>query len=282
MSYHNRTNYWTSSQFANWIRGVKRPHTGTGKEWREWEKLAKKSHPIRFWIAEEGLRYLQNIVRWPTDMIYDAKCYLRNRFSDHTHALTAHSNHLKRGQWVDVGNRFLPCLFDTLVDFVEIELAYHNAFCDSAASKQFSAPWWSKAPFNFSTWRSQEAGLNYLDWAKKLVYNETWGVCPEDPNYNTLSEQAIQAKEIETLYLWYLNVYLKRPEPMDLSGWSAHCALMRKKYGSGIFNSDLETVEDRSNGDVAHKLLSKLEREYEEEDTEMMCRLIKVRHSLWT
>ena len=108
MSYHNRTNYWSCSQFANWIRGVKEPSCGSGKEWREWNKLAKDSHPIRFWIAEEGLFHLQNIVYWPADMIHEAKRYLRYRFSDNTHALIAHSNHLKRGQWVDVGNRFLP------------------------------------------------------------------------------------------------------------------------------------------------------------------------------
>ena len=34
--------------------------------------------------------------------------------------------------------------------------------------------------------------------------------------------------------------------------------------------------------DRAHKLLYKIEQQYEKEDTEMLIRLIKVRHSLWT
>jgi hypothetical protein len=34
--------------------------------------------------------------------------------------------------------------------------------------------------------------------------------------------------------------------------------------------------------DRAHKIMQKMEREYEREDEQMMFRLIRVRHALWT
>jgi hypothetical protein len=40
--------------------------------------------------------------------------------------------------------------------------------------------------------------------------------------------------------------------------------------------------ETRALGDAALKKTREIEQAYEEEDTEMMCRLIKVRGSLWT
>jgi len=40
--------------------------------------------------------------------------------------------------------------------------------------------------------------------------------------------------------------------------------------------------EDKKASDKAHKLLDKIEKAYEKEDTEMLIRLIKARNSLWT
>jgi hypothetical protein len=38
----------------------------------------------------------------------------------------------------------------------------------------------------------------------------------------------------------------------------------------------------KKQSDKAHKLLQKIEADYEKEDEQMMIRLIKVRHGLWT
>ena len=116
-------NYWTCSKFADWIRGTTKLKCGTGKEWREWEEAAKARYPIRWWIAEEGLDKLQDIWCFIPERINDVRYYINNRWVTKTHALTAHPSDIPRGQWRDVGNRFLPCLFNELVDFVEIEQA---------------------------------------------------------------------------------------------------------------------------------------------------------------
>ena len=77
---------------------------------------------MRYWIAEEALDYLQDFITWPVRKIYDIKYYINNRWVSKTHALTASVKDIPRGEWRDVGHRFLPCLFNELVDFVEIEL----------------------------------------------------------------------------------------------------------------------------------------------------------------
>jgi hypothetical protein len=43
-----------------------------------------------------------------------------------------------------------------------------------------------------------------------------------------------------------------------------------------------KTPELKKMSDKAHKLLRKIEADYEKEDEDMMIRLIKVRHGLWT
>ena len=119
-----RTTYWSCTKLANRIRGKKKPLAATSEDWDVWHKEAKQAHPIRYWIAEEALDKVQAFIWWPVDKIYSVKYYINNRWVTRTHALTAHPRDIKPGQWMDVGYRFLPCLFNELVDFVEVELAW--------------------------------------------------------------------------------------------------------------------------------------------------------------
>ena len=115
--------YWTCSKFADWVRGTPKGEAKTSEGWDNWHKLAGQSK-IRYWLAEEGLDYLQKVVFYVPDTLYSIKYYINNRWVTKTHALTAHPRDIKPGRWCDVGNRFLPCLFNELVDFVEVELAW--------------------------------------------------------------------------------------------------------------------------------------------------------------
>ena len=115
------SNYWSCTPFADWIRGTKKLSAGTSEEWDDWTTAAQMKHNFRYWLAEEGLSYLQDFVTWPVRKLYDIKYYINNRWVTRTHSLTAHPRDIKPGQWQDVGNRFLPCLFNELVDFIEVE-----------------------------------------------------------------------------------------------------------------------------------------------------------------
>jgi hypothetical protein len=276
-----RSHYWTIGKFADWLRGTPKLKCGTSEEWDAWYASSAKAHPVRYWVAEEGLDHLQKIVYYIPDKLNDVRYYINNRWVTRSHALTAHPRDIAPGAWRDVGNRFLPCLFNELVDFVEIEQAWHHCIWSDDAKTKFETPWWRKGWLRWRTWRCPEAGMEYLKWASTLTneeFLEEGEKHKAEPTY-----QAKAAKEIIELYTWWTTTYRNRPDPMDASGWSAHCDAMRVKYPGSFFSSlNSKDPEDRKASNKAHKLLSKIEKAYEKEDEEMMIRLIKIRESLWT
>ena len=275
-------NYWSCTPFADWVRGTKKISAGTSEQWDDWTTAAQMKHNFRYWVAEEGLGHLQDFVTWPVRKIYDIKYYINNRWVSRTHSLTAHPSDIKPGQWCDVGNRFLPCLFNELVDFVEVETAWsHIAWGDEKDRAKYDPPFWASGWFRWRTWRSPQAGLDHLDWAMTLTNND-W--CePDHLEYGKPTGQAIRAKEIKELYTWWTTVYPTRPDPHDASGWSDYCEAARLANGGKLswLGSD-KSPELKKMGDKALKLTTKIEAAYEKEDTEMMIRLIKARDSLWT
>ena len=279
----SRTHYWTCSKFADWLRGTAKLKAGTAEEWDSWTTTAQMKHSFRYWLAEEGLDYLQNIVYYPTDKLYDIKYYINNRWVTRTHALTAHPRDVRPGNWSDVGNRFLPCLFNELVDFIEIEKAWmHIAWGSEADKAKYKAPFWASGWFRWRTWRCPQAGLDHLAWEMTLT-NSEW-LEPDHKDYGQPTPQAKRAKEQLELYTWWTVTYRNRPDPYDTSGWSAYCEAAREANGGSLWGSlkSDKSPELKKMSDKAHKLLQKIEAAYEKEDEEMMIRLIKARDSLWT
>lgn len=274
-------NYWTCSKFADWLRGTTKGGAKTAEGWDEWERRAKAAYPIRWWLAEEGLDYLQTFVMWPIDRLYDIKYYVNNRFVTRTHCLSAHPRDIKRGSWCDVGHRLLPCLFNELVDFVEIELAWaHIAWSDKEERLKYNAPFWATGWFRWRTWRCPQAGLDNLDWQSKLTWGENEGFEPGDLNIGKPTPQAERAKELLALYKWWTEVYRNRPDPHDASGWSEYCERKRQEGGSLLSNAKDPALKEF--GRIALDKTHEIEEAYEREDEEMMIRLIKVRKALWT
>lgn len=277
-----RVNYWSCSKFADWIRGTAKPECATGEDWNKWHKTAKGKSRFRYWMAEEGLDILQDIVNFPLDVYHNVRSYVTNRWVYRTHSLTAHSKHIKPGEWRDVGNRFLPCMFDELVDFVEIESAWHHIVWSSEARAKFGEP--SRFKFYSGKWRCPEAGLDYFRWAAELTNSDY--VDENDPEYGNPTQQALSAREILKLYDWWVNVYPMRVDPYDASGWSEYCDRMRKEKGEDeedwTFLPNEKSEEEREESRRILDLLRDIEKKYHEEDTEMLIRLIKVRESLWT
>ncbi len=180
-----------------------------------------------------------------------------------------------------MGNRFLPCLFNELQDFVEVELAWwHLAWEGKEARKQYNMPWWAVGWWRVRTWRCPQAGLDNLKWQSELRHTVDDGWKEDDPNIGQLTLQAEKAKEILALYKWWNEVYPNRPDPHDASGWSEYCD--RKRDEGGSFMSQPKDPELRAFGDRALEKVREIEEAYEQEDTEMLIRLIKIRHGLWT
>ncbi len=274
-----RNHYWTIGPFADWLRGTPSPGALTSRGWREWREEAERRHPIRYWLAEEGLDYLQRFFYFIPDQLYAFKYYVNNRWVTKTHALTAHPGHIPRGEWRDVGNRFLPCLFNELRDFVEVELAWWHIAWESREEKsKYNPPFWATGWFRWRTWRCPQAGLDNLAWQMSLTND--W-LDDDHPDRHKPSRQAETAQEILSLYRWWTETYPNRPDPMDASGWSDFCE-QRRQSGRDFLDFEDRTDEEREHSRRALDLSNEIEAQYEKEDTIMLKRLIDIRHSLWT
>ena len=275
-----RSNYWTCSSFADWLRGTMKPKAETSQGWNSWKKEAETKHPVRFWIAEEGLDKVQKFIYWPVDQIYSFKYYINNRWVTKTHALTSHS--LKRGQWYEFETRMLHGLFDELVNYVEVELAWFHIAWESEENKaKYNAPFWASGWFRWRVWRSPQAGLDNLTWAGGLKMDDNWGVDPTSEDFGKPTHQAIAANEVKALYEWWTITRPARPDPYDASGWSAYCNLIRLNHPDDFFGAG-KNAEEQEMSTVAHEKLQTLEAAYQQEDEDMLIRLIKIRRSLWT
>jgi hypothetical protein len=104
---------------------------------------------------------------------------------------------------------------------------------------------------------------------------------PDDPEYGKPTGQAIRAKEIKELYVWWTTVYPNRPDPHDAGGWSAYCE-QRRLAGQDMLDFEDRTDEEREASRQALDATQAIEDKYNQEDEEMMIRLIKIRQSLWT
>jgi hypothetical protein len=276
------SNYWSCTKFADVIRGTPKLSVGTSDEWEDWRKAAQSVSGIRYWIAEEGLGMVQDFVTWPVRKIYDIKYYVNNRWVSRTHSLTAHPRDIKPGQWQDVGNRFLLCLFNELVDFVEVEKAWsHVAWGGKEVREKYNPPFWATGWFRWRTWRSAEAGLDHLAWEMSLTADDSWGMKEGDKGFGEPTLQAKNAIEIFDLYTWWTTTYRNRPDPHEVSGWTEYCEKTREINDGRLFGSKT-TPELKKLSNRAHKALQKIEKQYEYEEEQMMVRLIKIRNSLWT
>lgn len=271
-----RVHYWSCSKFADWIRGSVKGGAKTGRAWDEWHKESSAKHPFRYWVAEEALDAVQNSLWYPIDKLYDLKYYINNRWVTKTHALTST---LKRGKWHEFDTRLLHCLFDELVNYVEVEEAWSHIAWDKEAREKYNAPLYSWGWFRWRTWRSAEAGLEKLKWAASLTNEE---FLDDDKKHEAEpTQQAKTAIELMALYDWWKNVRPNRPDPNEASGWTAICD-KRREEGRGFLDIEARSEEEEKRTRESLDLCDKIEQSYEDEDTEMLIRLIKIRKGMWT
>jgi hypothetical protein len=298
-----RANYWSCSKFADWLRNVAgaptKPNAGTSEEWRAYRKAARRHSKFFYWLADDGVDAVQNFIHWPTDKLYDFTYWICNRFVEKTHML---STGLEPG-YHEVEQRILYGLFNTLVVFVEEEKAWMEYICNS--EKYPDLPFWKKRwPFkHFTHFTYPELGLKYLEWESTLKKDDEWfgykwrekeepeAVAAEraaNEEYMKPTPQAEKAMEIISLYYWWKNDRPIRPDPYEISGWTAYCDQKRQKAKEeddddcmSIFDAD-RTPEEEQQSRTALDKITEIEVAQFDEDTEKMIQLIKLRQGLWT
>ena len=104
-----RYNYWTCSKFADWIRGEKKPFALEWGKWDEWKEEQKQKRPIRFWLSDTFLEWLQDIVYFPSDIYHRVDVYIRNRWIDKTHVI---QTGFKPGKFYEIDDKIMYGLFN--------------------------------------------------------------------------------------------------------------------------------------------------------------------------
>lgn len=150
---------------------------------------------------------------------------------------------LKPGEYYDLDWRILNGLFNELVIYVESELAHTMKV-------------YKDRNYKFIKGRCKRAGLDHLNWAGQLIMNEDYGINPDDEDYGKPTHQAIVAKKVYELYNWWTNRN-NRVDPHTL-------------------------YTKENDGQYYYRKIDEMENAYDEEDTQMLIELIKIRASLWT
>ena len=245
-----RVRYWSSSKFADWIRGEKKPFALELGEWDKYYNDLKKRKPFRYWFTEKFLRSLQNTINFPLDIYKEIRYYICNRYIDKTHYL---KTGLNPGHYYEFDYRLIHGLFNELVDFVEIELAHNMT-------------WQNKNKYKFTNSRCVDAAYDYFKWANNLKVKSETGK-------RVLSDQAKASRKIKKLYEWWKYQRPNRLSPMEKSGWN-------KIYDT----MELNNLKDKApkNAHRNYMKLVKIEEAYDQEDEDMIVELIKLRRHLWT
>lgn len=185
---------------------------------------------------------------------------LQNRIYRRPYALTASRAHLPRGKFVEMPDRMLFCLFDELVNFVEIDLAVMGGSRPEDA-KRFRQPKRAR----IKPWRSRAAGLAFLGYEGDPIACER--------------HQAKWQVEVLTLFIWWVEERPARTNPAIRSGYQDYLE-DKSRRDLGLFDDDPLAGKWKAAERLGEMI--RISDEYTAEDDEMLERLIKVRHHLRT
>ena len=143
--------------------------------------------------------------------------------------------------------------FQLLVNYVEDELAWMHSIARGKTRMRYH---WFKIPL------AKEWGLAHLEW--------------EIQQGDDSPSQSEAAKEIKELYLWFKETRPNRPDLWDLVPYRP---LEFEPMENGAYRMVLPDDEEYK---TTSQAAWDADEAYVEEDTEMLCRLMRVRRALWT
>lgn len=218
------------------------PESASMEDWDIWTGKAKLNK-LRWFISDTIPTWWYSVAVFPYNKFTD---YFRYRLVPwHRYHMMATG---QKPGYSDVSERLLYVNMNALKDFVEIEKAWMQVTWSDNENRYFFKRWFFREP---------EKGLEYLRWEANLTEKES-GL-----------NQASTAETIMELYSWWINVRPNRVDPYEESGWYALCKT--DKY----HRNTKETTK-------ALDECTRIEKEQEDEDTEMLIKLIKIREGLWT
>lgn len=248
-------------RFHSWM-GYNPPGALSSKGWSLFRKEFKQRAPVRYWFQNDFRKSVILPIKWKYEAIIDWILYRTiNRYHVVDTGLPPN--------YYGLSKTMLHVNFNLLKDFVEAEQAW--------ASHRWieNEKWYLKLRIvrriRKYRFRDPEAGIKSLEWASTL----------DDPNlppHERCDHQAVAARETLALYYWWVK---DRPARK-----SVEYPIFVKETASDetddIFDFDHTTPEFKARMDEYYAEQSKLDELWDKEDDDMLIRLIKIRHGLWT
>lgn len=260
MDFHMKKLKKILRQLGHWL-AYEPPGSLSAKDWRLFNDEFEEKAPIRWYIHHEFSRdYI-----WPVKKKFsDIKWWILHRTTRRFHIV---NTGLPPG-YNEFETRMLHVNFTMLVDFVEVEQAMHYWFGDP----ETPTVWEKYVPFYrvFKPYRNPTKGIKYNEWSSTLDD-------PSLPPAERSPHQAETSRETLELYHWWKTVRPARSKK-PLGTYS--------DQGLDLFSALDEDFDPTAQDYVDYQLSraeeEKLEAAWDEEDTTMLIRLIKIRRSLWT
>ena len=252
---------------SNILKGFNRwmnynpPFAETAKGWRLFNSEFKENAPIRYWIQNDLIRS----VIWPIEFkINDMIEYVRFRTYDRYNVVDTGLP----PNYYDISTMMLHANFNMLRNYIEVDkgLDYFWAHKD----KYTQLPWYHQYVIFQRLFKPRypALGIKYLEWESTLD-------SPELDEYSRSDKQAVTARELLYLYNWWVN---ERPtrKLMDNPSYDD------QGFDMGPCDEDFDkSAEDYIRYKEISALNDQQEKSWEDEDTNNLIRLIKIRKSLW-
>jgi len=235
------------------------PYALSMSAWRLFDKEFKQKAPLRYWVYKTLPRALGPI-RYNIRRIRE---WIRYRTFDRYHIVDTGLS----PEYYEFEDRMLFASFNMLKDFVEKEQAWSYQ-CWNQEAYPFTRA--ERLPLYYIMYyRKPELGIKYFEWASTL---DASNLSPNDQ----CIPQAIAARETLELYRWWVDVRpnRNRDEPVRYSDQGFEC---------GVLDCDFDkTAPDYVAYNRWFEDNERMESIWKDEDTEMLCRLARLRARLWT
>lgn len=253
-------------KFKHWLN-YSPPGALTARGWRLFKNEFQERAPIRFWLTNTGYHKYVLSPKWKYRRIHD---WVRYRTYNKYHKV---DTGLPPGYY-EIDKKMLHVNFNMLKNFVENELAWHSYIWSEDAEKERSFV--NRLSWHYPFYKRKKS-FDSRKWA--TVYFE-WAAGLDDPSLppaHQSKQQAEMARETLALYTWWVDTVPNRKQ---------HTLPEVSDQGLGdmsVLDEEFDReMEDFKKYEEVRNLNSKLREEWENEDDEMLARLVKIRRSLWT
>lgn len=185
---------------------------------------------------------------------------------------------MSSGDYRDSDYVIFESIFQVLCNFVEIEIAQLGMICNEKEYTRWQRFQQYHLPRSWHRTLSRELAMRHWEWECELK-EQDWDHWDEEkgeyPDTDALSRQAIAARKIRELYLWYRDV---RPKRIDAD------SIWRYDLWDVVHTAEREGIDIPEIKIMRDSLMASGEEEerQRQEDTDMACEVVKVRSSMWT